>query len=43
MRIAFRQACILLCGRFGPDEGGGAGYVDRIRNQICRKIRRALP
>ncbi|WP_352427562.1 DUF6783 domain-containing protein, partial [Enterocloster asparagiformis] len=22
--------CVPLCGRFGPDEGGVAGYVDRI-------------
>ncbi|WP_308053798.1 DUF6783 domain-containing protein [Enterocloster lavalensis] len=22
--------CVTLCGRFGPDEGGVAGYVDRI-------------
>ncbi|WP_334299622.1 DUF6783 domain-containing protein, partial [Enterocloster lavalensis] len=21
--------CVTLCGRFGPDEGGVAGYVDR--------------
>ncbi|WP_334293914.1 DUF6783 domain-containing protein [Blautia marasmi] len=22
--------CVTLCGRFGADEGGVAGYVDRI-------------
>ncbi|WP_353964085.1 MULTISPECIES: DUF6783 domain-containing protein, partial [Enterocloster] len=22
MKIAFRQLCVPLCGRFGPDEGG---------------------
>ena len=30
LKIAFRQLCVPLCGRFGPDEGGVAGYVDRI-------------
>ncbi|WP_353964092.1 DUF6783 domain-containing protein, partial [Enterocloster hominis (ex Hitch et al. 2024)] len=22
LKIAFRQLCVPLCGRFGPDEGG---------------------
>ena len=30
LKVAFRQLCVPLCGRFGPDEGGVAGYVDRI-------------
>ncbi|RHB45636.1 hypothetical protein DW886_11710 [Enterocloster aldenensis] len=27
LKIAFRQLCVPLCGRFGPDEGGVAGYL----------------
>ena len=27
LKIAFCQLCVPLCGRFGPDEGGVAGYV----------------
>ena len=38
LKIAFRQLCVPLCGRFGPDEGGVAGYVDRIGGQIYRKV-----
>ncbi len=30
MKIAFRQMCPPLCGRFVPNEGGVADYVDRI-------------
>ena len=30
LKIAFRHLCVPPCGRFGPDEGGVAGYVDRI-------------
>ncbi|WP_353656107.1 DUF6783 domain-containing protein [Enterocloster sp. OA13] len=26
--IAFRRLCVPLCGRFGPDDGGVAGYAD---------------
>ena len=29
LKIAFRQLCVPLCGKSGPDEGGVAGYVDR--------------
>ncbi|MGP8310279.1 DUF6783 domain-containing protein [Enterocloster aldenensis] len=28
LKIAFRQLCVPLCGRFGPDEGGVVGYAD---------------
>ena len=41
LKIAFRQLCVPLCGRFGPDEGGVAGYVDRIGTRICREVGRA--
>ena len=27
LKIAFRQMCVPLCGRFGPNERGVAGYV----------------
>ncbi|MGP8313802.1 DUF6783 domain-containing protein [Enterocloster aldenensis] len=37
MKIAFRQLCVPLCGRFGPDEGGVAGYVDRIGAKYTAK------
>ena len=37
MKIAFRQVCVPLCGRFGPDEGGVAGYVDRIGTKYAAK------
>ncbi|WP_455616240.1 DUF6783 domain-containing protein [Eisenbergiella sp.] len=30
MKIAFCRLCVSLCGRFVPNEGGVAGYVDRI-------------
>ncbi|MCI9533365.1 MAG: ATP-binding protein [Lachnospiraceae bacterium] len=29
MKIAFRQMCVTICGRFDPNEGGVVGYVDR--------------
>ncbi|MGP8311793.1 DUF6783 domain-containing protein [Enterocloster aldenensis] len=35
--MAFRQLCVPLCGRFGPDEGGVAGYVDRIGAKYAAK------
>jgi hypothetical protein len=28
LKIAFRQLCVTLCGRLGPDEGGVVGYAD---------------
>ena len=37
MKIAFRQLCVPLRGRFGPDEGGVAGYVDRIGTKYAAK------
>ncbi len=30
MKIAFGKLCVTVCGRFGADEGGAAGCVDRI-------------
>jgi hypothetical protein len=29
--------CVPLCGRFGPDEEGVAGYVDRIGTKYAAK------
>ncbi|WP_343084675.1 DUF6783 domain-containing protein [Blautia producta] len=29
--------CVTLCGRFDPDEGGVAGYVDRIGGKYTAK------
>ena len=37
LKIAFRQLCVPLCGRFGPNEGGVAGYVDRIGTKYAAK------
>ena len=37
LEIAFRQVCVPLCGRFGPDEEGVAGYVDRIGTKYTAK------
>ena len=31
LKIAFRQMCVTICGRFGSNEGGVVGYVDRMR------------
>ena len=31
LKIAFRQMCVTICGRFDPNEGGVVGYVDRMR------------
>ena len=28
LKIAFRQMCVTICGRFSPNEGGVVGYVD---------------
>jgi len=30
LKIAFRQMCVTLCGRFGPDERGVVGCGKRI-------------
>ncbi|MEQ3192855.1 DUF6783 domain-containing protein [Enterocloster aldenensis] len=35
--------CVPLCGRFGPNKGGVAGYVDRIGTKYAAKWGRALP
>ncbi len=37
LKIAFRQLCVPLCGRFAPNEGGVAGYVDRIGTKYAAK------
>ena len=37
LKVAFRQLCVPLCGRFGPDEGGVAGYVNRIGTKYATK------
>ena len=31
LKIAFLQMRVTVCGRFGPNEGGVVGYVDRMR------------
>ena len=36
LEIAFRQLCVPLCGRFGPDEGSVAGYVTELGPNIPR-------
>ncbi len=37
MKIAFGKMCVTLCGRFDLDEGGVAGYVDRIGGKYTAK------
>ena len=37
LKIAFGKLCIPLCGRFTPNEGGVAGYVDRIWGKYSAK------
>ena len=37
LKIAFGKLCVTLCGRFDPDEGGVAGYVDRIGGKYTAK------
>ncbi|WP_346344903.1 DUF6783 domain-containing protein [Clostridium sp. MCC353] len=37
LKIAFWQLCVTVCGRFVPNEGGAAGYVDRIRGKYTAK------
>ncbi|MFR1867004.1 DUF6783 domain-containing protein [Eisenbergiella massiliensis] len=37
MKIAFCRLCVSLCGRFVPNEGGIAGYVDRIWGKSTAK------
>ena len=37
LNIAFGKLCVTLCGRFDPDEGGAAGYVDRIGGKYTAK------
>ncbi len=37
LKIAFRQMCVTICGRFDPNEGGVVGYVDRMRDKYTAK------
>ena len=37
MKIAFRQMCVTVCGRFGPNEGGVVGYVDGMKAKYTAK------
>ena len=37
LKIAFRQMCVTICGRFDPIEGGVVGYVDRMRAKYTAK------
>ena len=37
LKIAFREMCVPVCGRFVSNEGGVAGYVDRMRGKYTAK------
>ena len=37
LKIAFREMCIQVCGRFASNEGDVAGYVDRKRGKYTAK------
>ncbi len=37
LKNAFCQMCVTICGRFDPNEGGVAGYVDRMRAKYTAK------
>lgn len=37
LKIAFGKMCVTICGRFGSDEGGVAGYADRIGDKYTAK------
>ena len=37
LKIASRQLCVPLCGRFDSDEGDAAGYIDRIWSKYAAK------
>ncbi len=37
LKIAFRQMCVTLCGRFGPNERGVVGCVKRIWSKYTAK------
>ena len=37
LKIAFRQMCVTICGKFDSNEGGIAGYVDRMRDKFPAK------
>ena len=37
MKIAFREMCVPVCGRFVSNEGSVAGYVDRMRGKYTAK------
>ncbi|MFQ9662107.1 DUF6783 domain-containing protein [[Clostridium] symbiosum] len=37
LKIVFRQICVTLCGRFGPNERGVVGYGKRIWAKYAAK------
>ncbi len=37
LKNAFCQLYVTVCGRFVPNEGGVAGYVDRMRGKYTAK------
>ena len=37
LKIAFRELCVQVCGRFASNEGDVAGYVDRRRGKYTAK------
>ena len=37
LKITFRQMCVTICGKFDSNEGGIAGYVDRMRVKFLAK------
>ena len=43
MKIAFCQLCVTLCGIFGPNEGGVAGYANRIGAKYVVTITVCVP
>ncbi|MFR8248236.1 MAG: DUF6783 domain-containing protein [Lachnospiraceae bacterium] len=38
MKKAFRELRVPVCGRFYPNEGGVAGYGNRMRVKCYRKV-----
>ena len=37
LKAAFRQICVTVCGKLGPNEGDVVGYVDRMRARFPAK------
>ena len=37
LKIAFRQMLVTVCGRFGSNEGGVVGYIDRMKAKYTAK------